>query len=226
MRPRGLTRGCRWRRPADTRSGDCFNEAAGINPRMPAPPAGRSRPLGCFNEAAGINPRMPSTTTAPAVLKRPSFNEAAGINPRMPVGTRRLRSTISAASMRPRGLTRGCPPPPTTPPNIRPSCFNEAAGINPRMPSTGCTPRSRRRRRFNEAAGINPRMPAMRILLYKKNGPDPASMRPRGLTRGCRTSMDYCTDARNMASMRPRGLTRGCPTNERIRALQAELKLQ
>ena len=39
--------------------GQGFNEAAGINPRMPdGGRVGAAHPIG-FNEAAGINPRMP-----------------------------------------------------------------------------------------------------------------------------------------------------------------------
>ena len=186
MRPRGLPRGCGAAGRRVGRPPRGFNEAAGITPRMPelqerfgrtghhASMRPRGLPRGCyqpgiagsaagspcFNEAAGITPRMPCSRGKPC-WRCASFNEAAGITPRMQ-RDENARHRHLFASMRPRGLPRGC--------GCRRGAvesgsarFNEAAGITPRMHRRR-SPRRTTSRRFNEAAGITPRMHCSRNL--------------------------------------------------------------
>ena len=184
MRPRGLPRGCP--RAASRRGGrgGCFNEAAGITPRMPHPRV--QRRVGCI--PASMRPR--------------------GLPRGCPRELRAGRGGPLAASMRPRGLPRGCRGRGWLARRADDACFNEAAGITPRMPPDRPTSRAGRSRGFNEAAGITPRMPPCAVDRPGAGGG--ASMRPRGLPRGCLQRREIC-DGPPLASMRPRGLPRGCP---------------
>ena len=90
----------------DRLHGDCFNGAAGVNPRMDQAPELGKHPPRRFNGAAGVNPRM-DAVSLPFRSYIKGFNGAAGVNPRM----------------------GGC----NSPQWGHLMSFNGAAGVNPRM---------------------------------------------------------------------------------------------
>ena len=154
----------------------------------------------------GITRGNRTTAAVPGRRAAAGFNEAAGV---LPAETRRARyghdAAERAASMRPRGITRG---------NVMSSIrhahsvarFNEAAGYYPRKPEGGSTAG-----RGHAAASMRPRGITRGNSELESSSEAPyrtASMRPRGITRGNDTPVGSVSFT-SPASMRPRGITRG-----------------
>ena len=184
MRPRGVPRGCRRRGMRRDGAPPRFNEAAGRTPRMPPWAAPGGTPARGFNEAAGRTPRMP----ARAHGRPPGRGAHASMRPRgVPRGCRRGERRRNAgrhrASMRPRGVPRGCRP------HRQPAEGPRQASMRPRGVPRGCRRRTSAGGRgaaprgFNEAAGRTPRMPVLEA--ERDVNAMLASMRPRGVPRGC-----------------------------------------
>ena len=111
------------------------------------------------------------------------FNEAAGRTPRMPSRITSPREGRDA-SMRPRGVPRGCLVQPADDLPVR-----RPASMRPRGVPRGCL-----------ALGVGP---GLIDAIH-------ASMRPRGVPRGCLDTTWRIRHNSNHASMRPRGVPRGC----------------